>query len=290
MNKLTTLFLALLLSCSLSAQQLYVGTYNIRYNNPNDEKEGNAWAQRCPQLCDFINFEQPEIFGTQEVLVDQLHDLMKGLDSYGYIGVGRDDGKEKGEYAAIFYKKNQLSLLDSGNFWLSSTPERASLGWDAACIRICTWGKFQDKVSGKQFYFFNTHMDHVGTVARRESARLILKRINQLSKGLPTILTGDFNVDQTDEIYQIFSNSGVLRDCYTNALQRMAPTGTWNDFMQDSHSKSRIDHIFVSSDFKVPHYAIFTNSYWLGKSRRNISDHYPVMVKLIFAQDKTLTK
>lgn len=290
MNKLTTLFLALLLSCSLSAQRLYVGTYNIRYNNPNDEKEGNAWAQRCPQLCDFINFEQPEIFGTQEVLVDQLHDLMKGLDGYGYIGVGRDDGKEKGEYAAIFYKKNQLSLLDSGNFWLSPTPERASLGWDAACIRICTWGKFQDKVSGKQFYFFNTHMDHVGTVARRESARLILKRINQLSKGLPTILTGDFNVDQTDEIYQIFSNSGVLRDCYTNALQRMTPTGTWNDFMQDSRSNSRIDHIFVSSDFKVPHYAIFTNSYWLGKSRRNISDHYPVMVKLIFAQDKTLTK
>ena len=290
MNKLTTLFLALLLSCSLSAQRLYVGTYNIRYNNPNDEKEGNAWAQRCPQLCDFINFEQPEIFGTQEVLVDQLHDLMKGLDGYGYIGVGRDDGKEKGEYAAIFYKKNQLSLLDSGNFWLSSTPERASLGWDAACIRICTWGKFQDKVSGKQFYFFNTHMDHVGTVARRESARLILKRINQLSKGLPTILTGDFNVDQTDEIYQIFSNSEVLRDCYTNALQRMTPTGTWNDFMQDSRSKSRIDHIFVSPDLKVPHYAIFTNSYWLGKSRRNISDHYPVMVKLIFEQDKTLTK
>ena len=290
MNKLTTLFLALLLSCSLSAQRLYVGTYNIRYNNPNDEKEGNAWTQRYSHLCDFINFEQPEIFGTQEVLVDQLHDLMKGLDSYGYIGVGRDDGKEKGEYAAIFYKKNQLSLLDSGNFWLSSTPERASLGWDAACIRICTWGKFQDKVSGKQFYFFNTHMDHVGTVARRESARLILKRINQLSKGLPTILTGDFNVDQTDEIYQIFSNSGVLRDCYTNALQRMTPTGTWNDFMQDSRSKSRIDHIFVSSDFKVPHYAIFTNSYWLGKSRRNISDHYPVMVKLIFTQDKTLIK
>lgn len=110
MNKLTTLFFTLLLSCSLSAQRLYVGTYNIRYNNPNDEKEGNAWAQRCPQLCDFINFEQPEIFGTQEVLVDQLHDLMKGLDGYGYIGVGRDDGKEKGEYAAIFYKKDQLSL------------------------------------------------------------------------------------------------------------------------------------------------------------------------------------
>lgn len=187
MYKLTTVLLAMLLSCSLSAQRLYVGTYNIRYNNSNDEKEGNAWAMRCPQLCDFINFEQPDIFGTQEVLVDQLLDLKKRLDGYDYIGVGRDDGKERGEYAAIFYKKDQLRLLDSGNFWLSPTPEHASLGWDAACIRICTWGKFQDKTSGKQFLFFNTHMDHVGVIARRESAQLILKRINQLSKGLPTL-------------------------------------------------------------------------------------------------------
>lgn len=289
-KQLTTLILALLLSSSLYAQQLYVGTYNIRYNNPNDEHEGNAWAQRCPPLCDFINFEQPQIFGTQEVLVDQLHDLSKGLNGYDYIGIGREDGKEKGEYAAIFYKKDQLRLLDSGNFWLSSTPEHASLGWDAACIRICTWGEFQDKTSGKKFFFFNTHMDHVGVVARRESAQLILKRISQLTMGLPTILTGDFNVDQTDEIYQIFSNSGILRDCYTNAQQRMAPTGTWNDFMQDSRSKSRIDHIFVTRDFDVPHYAIFTNSYWLGKSRRNISDHYPVMVKLSYSKNKTLQK
>ena len=290
MNKLTTLFFVVLLCCSLSAQRLYVGTYNIRYNNPNDEKEGNAWTQRCSHLCDFINFEQPEIFGTQEVLVDQLHDLNKGLDGYAYIGIGRDDDKEKGEYAAIFYKKEQLRLLESGNFWLSTTPEKASFGWDAACIRICTWGKFQDISTGMQFLFFNTHMDHVGVIARRESALLILKQIKQLAKGLPTILTGDFNVDETDEVYQIFSHSGVLRDCYTNALQRMAPTGTWNDFMQDSRSKARIDHIFVTSDFNIPHYAIFTNSYWLGKSRRNISDHYPVMVKLTYSQAKTKTR
>lgn len=290
MNKLTTLFFAMLLCCSLSAQRLYVGTYNIRYNNPNDEKEGNAWTQRCSYLCDFINFEQPEIFGTQEVLVDQLNDLIKGLDGYDYIGIGRDDGKEKGEYAAIFYKKEQLRLLENGNFWLSTTPEKASLGWDAACIRICTWGKFQDISTGMQFLFFNTHMDHVGVIARRESAQLILNQIKQLAKGVPTILTGDFNVDETDEVYQIFSHSGVLRDCYTNALQRMAPIGTWNDFMQDSRSKARIDHIFVTSDFNIPHYAIFTNSYWLGKSRRNISDHYPVMVKLTYSQDKTKTK
>lgn len=210
MYRLTTLILAMLLTCSLSAQQLYVGTYNIRYDNPNDRKEGNAWAQRCPQLCDFINFEQPAVFGTQEVLATQLHDLLQGLEGYAYIGVGRDDGREEGEYAAIFYRKDLLKLLDSGNFWLSQTPDRPSLGWDAACIRICTWGKFEDKTTGKQFYFFNTHMDHVGTVARRESTRLILQRIGQLAKSQPTILTGDFNVDQTDEIYGIFSRSGIL--------------------------------------------------------------------------------
>ena len=116
MYRLTTLFLAMLLTCSLSAQRLYVGTYNIRYDNPNDRKEGNAWAQRCPQLCDFINFEQPAVFGTQEVLATQLHDLLQGLEGYAYIGVGRDDGREEGEYAAIFYRKDLLKLLDSGNF------------------------------------------------------------------------------------------------------------------------------------------------------------------------------
>lgn len=280
MKRLMTFALGLLVTGSLWAQSLYVGTYNIRYNNPDDATEGNGWKQRCPHLCDFINFEEPAIFGTQEVLVDQLHDLQKGLDGYNYLGVGREDGKEAGEYAAIFYKSNRLKVQDSGSFWLSETSEKPSLGWDAACVRICTWGKFMDKTTGKVFFFFNTHMDHVGIVARRESARLIISRIRELAKGQHTILTGDFNVDQTDEIYKIFSESGILRDCYAYAKQRMAPIGTWNDYMQDYRNKARIDHIFVSNDFDITHYGIFTNSYWLGKTRRNISDHYPVMVKL----------
>ena len=280
MKRLMTFVLGLLATCSLLAQSLYVGTYNIRYNNPDDATEGNGWKQRCPHLCDFINFEEPVIFGTQEVLVDQLHDLQKGLDGYNYLGVGREDGKEAGEYAAIFYKSNRLKVLDSGSFWLSETSEKPSLGWDAACVRICTWGKFIDKTTGKVFFFFNTHMDHVGIVARRESARLIISHIRELAKGQHTILTGDFNVDQTDEIYKIFSESGILRDCYAYAKQRMAPIGTWNDYLQDYRNKTRIDHIFVSNDFDITHYGIFTNSYWLGKTRRNISDHYPVMVKL----------
>lgn len=280
MKRITFLAITLLLGCNLMAQSLYVGTYNIRYNNPDDIAEGNAWKQRCPHLCDFINFEQPVIFGAQEVLVDQLHDLQKGLDHYSTLGVGREDGKEAGEYAAIFFKSDALKCLDSGYFWLSETPNKPSLGWDAACIRICTWGKFEDKASKKTFFFFNTHMDHVGTKARRESAHLILNQIKAIAKNNHVIFTGDFNVDQTDEIYKIFSDSGFLRDCYANAKQRMAPIGTWNDYMQDYRDMARIDHIFVSNDFNIEHYGIFTNSYWLGKTRRNISDHYPVMVKL----------
>ena len=290
MKRLFTLALSLVAVLGVQAQELLVGTYNVRYQNESDAKQGNGWSQRCPVICEILSYESPDIFGTQEAKVGQIHDLLKGLPEYDYIGVARDDGREEGEYSAIFYHKGRLKKIRSGNFWLSETPDRPALGWDAACIRICTWGKFEDKTTGKQFYFFNTHMDHVGTVARRESARLILQRIGQLAKSQPTILTGDFNVDQTDEIYGICSRSGILRDCYAHARQRMAPTGTWNDFMQDSRSNARIDHVFVSSDFDIPHYAIFTNGYWLGKSRRNISDHYPVMVKLSFSPYSTPEK
>lgn len=280
MKRITALTLFLLLFCSVYAQQLYVGSYNIRYDNPADRPEGNGWSQRCQPICDFINFEEPAIFGTQEVLVNQLHDLQKGLPNYQFMGVGRDDGKEAGEYAAIFYNTQRLKVLANGHFWLSQTPEKPSLGWDAACVRICTWGKFMDKMTGKKFYFFNTHMDHVGTVARQESARLIISRIKELAKSESVILTGDFNLDQNDEVYKLLAEQGNLRDCYANAQQRMAPIGTWNDYMQDFRDNNRIDHIFVSPDFEISHYGIFTNSYWLGKTRRNLSDHYPVMVKL----------
>lgn len=219
--------------------------------------------------------------GTQEVLVDQLHDMLDSLPDYSYLGVGRDDGKETGEYAAIFYRKDRLDVLKDGHFWLSQTPDKPSLGWDAACIRICTWAQFKDKETKRKFWFFNLHMDHVGVVARRESAKLVISRIKSLVKDdEPVVLTGDFNVDQHDEIYGIFSKSGILKDCYANAKMKMANTCTWNDFMQDKMNDNRIDHIFVSPSVSVDRYAILTESYWLGNTRRNPSDHYPVMVKV----------
>lgn len=275
------LLVAILMVCAVvvNAQDLYVGTYNIRYKNKDDSIKGNVWTKRCQVMCDQINFESPDVLGMQEVLVGQLHDFQRLLDNYSYIGVGRDDGKEAGEYAAIFYKNDRVKLLDSGNFWLNETPDVPKLGWDAACIRICTWGKFKDLRTKKKFYFFNLHMDHVGVVARREAAKLVVSRIKEMAQDAPVVLTGDFNVDQTDEIYGIFAHSGILKDSYENARIRFAENGTFNSFKVETKTESRIDHVFVSPSFNVEAYGLRTDSYW-AKGRRNLSDHYPVFVKL----------
>ena len=310
------LFALLLATLTLSAQEMLVGSYNIRYKNANDSQQGEVWAKRCQVICDQVNFMAPAIFGAQEVLYEQLGDMQKALDGYDYIGVGRDDGKHAGEHEAIFYKKDKLVLLDHGDFWLSETPDKPGLGWDAVCIRICTWGKFGVKTGGpvrhglfnrrksvplKEIYFFNLHMDHVGVVARREAAKLVVARINEIAKGAPVILTGDFNVDQTDEIYTIFTKSGLLKDSYDAARIRFAENGTFNAFKTNYFTTSRIDHVFVSPGTTVEAYGVFTNSYWTPDDdpdntikasdapqqisfdtyiRHNPSDHYPVFVRL----------
>ena len=309
-------FVLLVASFQLSAQQLLVGSYNIRYKNANDSINGNVWSKRCQVICDQVNFMAPDIFGAQEVLYGQLQDMKKALDGYDYIGIGRDDGKRAGEHEAIFYKKDKIKLLDHGDFWLSETPEKPGLGWDAVCIRICTWGKFSvikpdagrrrglfgrgPKHEETVFYYFNLHMDHVGVVARREAAKLVVARIREIAKGAPVVLTGDFNVDQSNESYTIFTKSGLLKDSYDSARIRFAENGTFNAFKTEYYTTSRIDHVFVSPEFKVESYGLLTNSYWIPDEtdetlkssdapqeisfdnyiRRNPSDHYPVFVKL----------
>ena len=275
------------------AQDLYVGTYNIRYENGSDNKEGNGWSRRCRVICDQINFEHPDILGCQEVLSNQLEDMLLYLDNYSYIGRGRDDGASSGEHSAIFYDNNKLTLLENGDFWLSETPEQPSLGWDAACKRICTWGLFEINHSDFRFYFFNLHMDHIGVIARRESTKLVLSRIAPyLSEDIPIILTGDFNVDQRDEIYHLITDSGMLNDSYEVARLRFAENGTFTDYNQTLLTPSRIDHVFISSHFLADRYGILTNTYWNTRGRTNKygeypnsdrrlpSDHYPVLVHL----------
>ena len=181
MKQIATFLLGLLWCMGAMTQELTVGSYNIRNNNNTDSIIGNGWRKRCKPMCDQIHWERPDVFGTQEVLHPQLMDLAKGLPDYQWIGVGRDDGKQDGEYAAIFYNPSRVKLVEQGNFWLSETPDRPSLGWDAACIRICTWGHFKDLQTKKDFYFLNLHMDHVGVKARSEAAKLVMQRITEMT-------------------------------------------------------------------------------------------------------------
>jgi len=287
------LLLILLLQCvsslGASAQELTVGSYNIRYKNKNDSIKGNVWQVRSKCIANQIIWERPDIFGAQECLHPQLMDLEQLLDGYEWIGIGRDDGKQAGEYAAIFYKSERLELLEQGHFWLSETPERPSKGWDAACVRICTWGHFRDRSTQKEFYFLNLHMDHVGVTARSESAKLVIQRITQMTQGgrKLAVLTGDFNVSQTDELYTLFTQSGILKDCYTHAATRFAENGTFNSFNSHKYTTDRIDHIFVTPTTSVESYATLTDSYWTQESdgsmaRRNFSDHYPVFARIKF--------
>ncbi len=313
------LFLSLLfVSMPLLAQEMFVGTYNIRYKNWNDSVQGDQWSKRCQVICDQVNFMAPVAFGAQEVLYGQLCDMLKGLDGYDYIGIGRDDGYRGGEHEPIFYKKDKLQLLDHGDFWLNETPDKPALGWDAACIRICTWGKFAFKVpqeeprhglfnrkkkpEPKVFYYFNLHMDHVGVVARREAAKLVVAKIQEIAGDAQVVLTGDFNVDQDNEIYTIFTKSGLLKDSYEAARIRFAENGSFNAFKTQYYTTSRIDHVFVSPNTPVEAYGLLTDSYWSPDEnskavkafdapqeisfdsyvRHNLSDHYPVFVKIKF--------
>ena len=278
-SRIFSLALVVLLCLAVQGQGIYVGTYNIRYQNKGDNNRGNGWKLRCPVICGQINFEHPDIFGAQEVLKGQLRDMKALLKDYDHIGVGRDDGKSGGEHEVIFYDRSVVTLLEDGHFWLSETPEKPGLGWDAACTRICTWGKFSSAKWGRTFYFFNLHMDHVGVVARRESAKLVVSRIREIAKDAPVILTGDFNVDQRDEIYRIFVSNGLV-DSYEGCQMRFAENGTINGFDPDRKTDSRIDHVFVSQGIKVLRYGILTNCYWTDLGRRLPSDHYPVFVRL----------
>lgn len=280
-NKFLLTLALLMLSCwVVSAQSLRVATYNLRYDSKDDSLKGDGWVKRRPVIAALVRFHDFDIFGIQEGLHHQLTSLNAGLPGYTWLGVGRDDGKEKGEYAAIFYKTDKYKVLQQGHFWLSTITDRPNTGWDAALPRICSWAQFEDKKTHFRFYFYNLHMDHIGVTARSESAKLILAKIKAMPHSEPVILTGDFNVDQTSPSYELLNTSGVLKDCYTLADHPYAPSGTFNDFNVRTNTPERIDHIFVTKQFKVERYGILTDSY----NGRTPSDHYPVMVELKYGK------
>lgn len=270
--------LILLISCfsfNSFGQKLIVATFNIRQQN--SIETGNLWSQRAPHVASLIRFHEFDIFGTQEGFRNQLNDIKKALPEYEFYGAGRDDGREEGEHSAIFYRKNRFTVLKNGDFWLSQTPDQPSKGWDATCCnRICSWVQLSDKLTGKNFYFFCAHFDHQGKVARVESSKLILQRINSIAGNDPVIFVGDLNGDQQSEWYKTIDTSELLDDTYKQVQFPYTSNGSFNGFGKNITAPGIIDHIFVTSQVMVKKWGILSDTYF-GKYP---SDHFPVMAEV----------
>ena len=264
-------------SFSVMAQSYKIMTYNIKYDNPNGGE--NKWALRKDFLSNQIAYNSSDIFGIQEGLHNQVQYLDSVFVNYNYLGIGRDDGKTKGEYSAIFYNAKKLKVVKHATFWLSETPNKISVGWDASMERICTYGLFKDKATKQQFFVFNTHFDHIGKIARVKSAALILEKITEFNaNNLPVIVMGDFNLKPESEPIQLLSNA--LNDSKkVSTAKPFGPTGTFNGFKFNEPISNRIDYIFTSKhNIKVLKYAVLSDS----KDCKYPSDHLPVIIDLKF--------
>lgn len=278
MKSVKLIFSLLLLSTLAFAQSkgspINIITYNIRYNNPDDGV--NAWPNRAQNVKALVKFHDADLLCVQEALPEQFDALLKN-SNFDVVGVGREDGKRKGEFAAIYFDKDRFTKKDGGTFWLSETPDVPSKGWDAALNRVCSWVRLYDRLNKKEFLVFNTHYDHKGVKARIESAKLIKQKIQQITPALPVVFTGDLNV--TPETEAISTIKSFLTDAKEISRETpYGPNGTFNDFDFNSDLPNRIDYIFVNKGFKVQKFAVLTDS----KDKRYFSDHLPVFARLWF--------
>lgn len=256
-------------------EPMNVASFNLRYDNPQDGP--NAWPARKEMVKALIRYHEFDIVGTQEGLAGQVADLAR-MEEFDHVGVGRDDGKQAGEHSAIFFRKSRFALLDKGDFWLSETPDRPSLGWDATCChRIVSWARLRERASGRVLYVFSAHFDHEGVVARRASSELLLRKIAEISRGEPAICTGDFN--STPDTPQMRAMATTMRDAYqVSRTPPYGPVGTYNGFRLDAPRRDRIDYIYVDRHFEVLKYAALGDSLHGGYP----SDHHPVVARVQF--------
>ena len=268
----------MLVTVGVSAQNLKVMSYNIRVDFGGDGE--NNWEFRRDLLAGQLAFYDPDFIGTQEGKKHQLDYIDQSLANHGYIGISRDNSKTEGEFSAIFYNTKKFKLVEQQTFWLSEIPEVKSKGWDAAYERICTYGLFEDLHTKKQFYVFNTHLDHVGELARTKSAQLIVDKIKSINtKNLPVIFTGDFNSNPTSSAYQTIV--GHLNDSKTVSKQMpFGPSGTFNGFKFHEPVTQLIDYIFISKEAIVLKHAVLSDS----KDCKYPSDHLAVYAEVILNQ------
>ncbi len=283
-KNLFSLLLALLAITGIQAvkpvEKLNVLTFNIRMDTESDKE--NQWKFRKDFAADLIEFYEVDLCGAQEVLHHQLTDLLDRMPGYAYIGVGRADGKTQGEYSPIIYRKDRFTVLNHGDFWLSEDINAVGKkGWDAACERVATWGIFKDKQTGKKFFMLNTHLDHMGKVARHEGAKLVIDKAAELAGKLPIIVTGDFNATPDSEPIQVIVNPNDprhLTDSRTITALRYGPDWSFHNFGRSPmERRSLIDYIFVKGDFSVLRHGVLTDM----KNLLYPSDHCPVLTTLV---------
>ena len=255
--------------------EVKVMSYNIRLDVKSDGE--NWWEKRKDKVAGLVNYYEADFVGLQEVVHNQLLYLKDSLTGYNFIGVGRDDGKEAGEYSCIFYKKDKYSVVEQSTFWLSPTPDIPSKGWDAALNRVCTYGLFKNNKTKKLVWVFNMHFDHMGNLARLESAKLIIKKIHELNtKNYPVIVSGDFNSKPEDGPSQ-YMMANMQNSRSISKLVYGAPD-TWNGFKFNEKPNGCIDYIFVSKDDRISvlKFATITDSY----DMKYPSDHFPVLATI----------
>jgi endonuclease/exonuclease/phosphatase family metal-dependent hydrolase len=278
MKKPVLLFLIFLTTIIVGYSQkpMNVITYNIRLNTPSDKE--NAWPNRRDDVISLLKTCKADIFSVQEALYDQVMNLKEGMTGFDYVGVGRDDGNINGEFSAIYYDSGRFELVESGTFWLSQTPQIPSKSWDAALNRICTWARLKEKDNHRTFYVFNTHFDHIGVLARKKSAELILKKIVEIAdRKDPVLLTGDFNLTPKEKPLELIRQK--LKDSrQVSKTVPHGPVGTFNGWDTKSVPENRIDYIFVNKLFVVNNYSTLTDS----REGRYFSDHFPVLTELQF--------
>ena len=282
MRKLTLIIAAVLLALpfTVSAQKqtrdydLKVMSYNIRMGVAKDGT--NSWEYRYPATALMLQDQMPDVFGVQEAFEFQVRFIEDNFADYDSVGVGRDNGKSEGEFMSIFWNKKTVKMVKWGTFWLSETPEKPSMGWDAACYRTATWALMKDKRTGKKFYFVNTHLDHVGKQARANGLALIVDRIAEINpEGYPMVLTGDFNVKPDDSCL-----AGL--DARMKSTRKIAAKTDSNHTFNGWGKASKdmvIDYIYISGFSACPEYQTVTKRY---SDRTFISDHYPITARLIF--------
>ena len=259
------------------SQTAQVMTWNIRYDNAGDGV--NAWRLRKDWVAEIVLREKTDIAGFQEVLAGQNKDLQQRLPEMDSYGVGRDDGKQAGEMAPIFYRRDRFELLDKGVFWLSTTPDKpGSKGWDAAITRIACWVKLKDRETMSTLYVLNTHFDHRGVEARKQSAALLVKKIREQFADQPLLLLGDLNSTPDSAAYKTLADarekSPLLRDAYVHSQGKVqGGDSTWNGFSKIVPG-ARIDYVFATSTVAIKQLKTLEDQ----RDGKFPSDHLPVVV------------